>query len=263
MNNVDRMLDALEAEANGFSAYEQENFTPAQIQRMNKIQRMQGRPAVSSAIAQKAGDVTLNKIQGTPSFKAQFDIKVEAWTGTSTAIGTTNQFVLFGASQLITGYYNEFTTRPTSVAWGGNGSYTNANRVTITHASNLGVVYIYCDTVNYPSFVQSLLVDRIVLNRIRVNISNTTAAGLQSLQQSLFIKDKSLFGKETANPISIASYRIPEQFQTGIVDIPTNIPLGKDTYILGNIVQTAAYDSASALTQTITFSMFVDIYTKN
>lgn len=264
-SNVDRMLEALEAEAQGFSAYEMDNFTPSQLSRMKQIKAKQSanRGTLGQQITAGAGNLKLEKISGTPSFSAQFDIKIEAWTGTSTAIGTVNQFVLFGAAQLITGYYEQFSTRPTSVAWGGNGSYTNANKIVITHASNLGVVNIYCDTVNYPAFVQSLMVDRIVISRIRASVSDTTAAGVQTLQQSLYIKDRSLFGKETSNMLSISAYRVPEQFQTGIVDIPCNIEISKTTYLQGNIVQTLAYSSASALTQTLTLSMFVDVYQKN
>ena len=265
-NNVDRMLDALEAEAQGFSAYEMDNFTPTQLNRLKSINQKKaaaGGGNVSRSIANNAGSMTATKISGTPSFSAQFDIKIEAWTGTSTAAGTVNQFVLFGAAQLITGYYEQFTTRPTSVAWGGNGNYDNANRVVITHAGNLGVVNIYCDTVNYPAFVQSLMVDRIVISRIRASVSDTTAYGVQTLQQSLYIKDRSLFGKEVSNMISISAYRVPEQFQTGIVDIPLNVDISKTTYIQGNIVQTAAYNAAPKLTQTLTLSMFVDVYSKN
>jgi hypothetical protein len=56
----------------------------------------------------------------------------------------------------------------------------------------------------------------------------------------LAVKRNSLFGKNISNTITIDSFKSPDQFQSGIVDIPLEVAFDKETALTGNMIQAAA-----------------------
>lgn len=105
----------------------------------------------------------------------------------------------------------------------------------------VGFVIIRCAQVAYGTLLESLTSDLFWLNNIRYILTDTSAQGLTQYNNNIFIQDQSLFGKFKSDNVSPNSFKQPEQFQSGIVDIPINKGIDKNV-MLGSYLN---YDSVT------------------
>lgn len=112
---------------------------------------------------------------------------------------------------------------------------------------------VRCNQVGYGTLLDALNSDRFIINMVRYIMSDTTAVGLAQYNNQIGIYKQSLFGKFDSDFISPTSFKMPEQMQDGIIDIP--IEKGIDKQIIVGTYQN--YDAVS-----IQWSVFVSTVDK-
>jgi len=82
--------------------------------------------------------------------------------------------------------------------------------------------------------------DSFVTNMLRYIISDTSAVGLAQYENNVKTLRQSLFGKSTDDFVSPNSFKLPEQQQAGIIDIPLVFEVDKaaalGTYVNYDVV---------------------------
>lgn len=81
-------------------------------------------------------------------------------------------------------------------------------------------VIVRCTQVAYATLLDALNSDMFTINMVRYILSDTSAAGLDQYNNNINIMKQSLFGKFDSDFVSPNSFKIPEQQQSGIIDIP-------------------------------------------
>lgn len=100
----------------------------------------------------------------------------------------------------------------------------------------------------YPSLLAATSSDVFDISKLRLSISPSTEDS--QFDTDLSVVSKTIFGKEDKNPLNIASYKKPDQFQTGIVDIVLdNVGIDKEACFVGEMIPVAG------LTVTHSFSV--------
>lgn len=84
----------------------------------------------------------------------------------------------------------------------------------------VAIAIIHCTQVGYGTLLDALNSDMFTLNTVRYIMSDTTAVGLAQYNNNINIMKQSLFGKFDSDFVSPNSFKIPEQQQNGIIDIP-------------------------------------------
>ena len=196
--------------------------------------------------------------QAAESGKSTFTIKV-------TRTGTTDAELpvsLFGPLDAMNAYNRTITSDLVDFSLGSLGGFTlqeaapntqtvktYANRNTAQFKyTNDSIAVTSQSAIGYPSFVQSLLANSVLVRGFRMTVSNTTS-GLDQFGNTITVRDESLFGKITENSITPESDKSPNQFQTNIVDIPRRFLLTANTTMNFNFID---------LAQTVTFTFYVE-----
>ena len=91
--------------------------------------------------------------------------------------------------------------------------------------TTLGLNIVRCNNVAYGTLLDSANSDRYILNGIRYVIDDTSQ--LAQFQNQIGLFDLSLFGKFDSDRVSPNSFKKPEQFQNGIIDIPIEYGIDK------------------------------------
>lgn len=110
-------------------------------------------------------------------------------------------------------------------------------------------VIIRCTQVAYATLLDALASDMFKINMIRYIMSDVTAVGLAQYNNNVTIMKQSLFGKFDSDFVSPNSFKLPEQMQTGIIDIPLRKGIDKQVAIASFI----NYDIT-----TVQWSLFVE-----
>jgi len=84
----------------------------------------------------------------------------------------------------------------------------------------VALMIVRCNQVGYGTLLDSLNSDRFIMNMVRYVMSDITAVGLAQYDNNIFIMKQSLFGKFDSDNVSPTSFKMPEQFQPGIIDVP-------------------------------------------
>jgi hypothetical protein len=79
---------------------------------------------------------------------------------------------------------------------------------------------VRCSQVGYGTLLDALNSDMFTLNTLRYIMSDTSAVGLAQYNNNINIMKQSLFGKFDSDFVSPNSFKLPEQQQSGIIDIP-------------------------------------------
>ncbi len=82
------------------------------------------------------------------------------------------------------------------------------------------IAIVNCTQVAYGTLLDALGSDMFQMNMIRYIISDTSATGLAQYANNINIFKQSLFGKFDSDFISPNSFKLPEQMQDGVIDIP-------------------------------------------
>jgi len=181
-------------------------------------------------------------VTGNPSAqtKAVFKIRV---TRATAALAIDLPYAIFGRNFFSNGY-GTIIDVPTGL------TLTVTNGVISGTPADYGTVSLsYTDGVNtdeinitsqgaapYPALLEATISDVFKVTKFRLS---TSAATLDQLDQDLAVKRNSLFGKNISNTITIDSFKSPDQFQSGIVDIPLEVRFDKSTALTGNMIQSA------------------------
>jgi hypothetical protein len=239
-------------------------------------------------ITKRPAGAKLAAVKGNPQFSAQFDLTVMlryftvvTATGVYTQIAEAalnatlrNQLPVyfFGNSDFASGFANirrsfplngwthgrpgifgkddfsEFAFDATVTAVLANGDLVIPFTSPLPGAgtTTVALAIVRSPLVPYGTLLDALNSDRFVINMIRYNIPNVTLIAQYNNNIGLF--KLSLFGKNDADYISPNSYKKPEQFQNGFIDIPLKYGIDKQK-ALGMYVNTACVD--------LTWSIFV------
>jgi hypothetical protein len=81
-------------------------------------------------------------------------------------------------------------------------------------------VIVRCTQVAYGTLLDALNSDMFMMNMIRFIVPDATAASLNQYQNNISILKQSLFGKFDSDFVSPNSFKLPEQQQDNIIDIP-------------------------------------------
>lgn len=117
----------------------------------------------------------------------------------------------------------------------------------------VGLTVVRCTQVAYGTLLDALNSDRFVMNMLRYVMADTSAIGLAQYNNNIQILKQSLFGKFDSDFVSPTSFKMPEQFQTGIIDIPVQKGIDKQ-------VALAMYINYDAVT--VQWSLFVQTVDK-
>lgn len=217
----------------------------------------------------------LNAVPGNPPFKAQFDVSMlvrffsvaagvytaVAYAAMPAALQTQLAAFIYGNSDFSGGFKKSQGQFPlvnwiydTPFVYGRD--YANANYgaldatatavlqkgdlVLTFYAASGGTNYsafviIRTPGVAYGTLLDSLNSDRFWVNNIRYQLPDTTATGLLQYDNDIKIMAQSLFGLYGENTVSPTSFKQPNQFQNGIIDVPIDQGVDKNvifaTYI--------------------------------
>lgn len=84
--------------------------------------------------------------------------------------------------------------------------------------TTLALLIVRCPEIAYGSLLEMLNSDRFDINGVRYVLSDTTK--LAQYTRQISFNDLSIFGKFNSDKLTPNDYKVPEQFQNGIVDIP-------------------------------------------
>jgi len=226
---------------------------------------------------------SITKLKNNPPAVAQIDIQVlQFYTDGTTIIApgaipaaqqVREPVFLFGQSDFDAGFVNGFRKFPVLSGWTYNVSLINGQPIVATFTGLAGVlelgdlvfeyfvpgapppffryIVVRAKETAYGSLLASLRSDTFVTNDFRYAIGDI--AQVDQYNNSLGIIYQDLFGKEDFDSLSPLSFKNPEQFQNGIVDVPLNKMFNKHS----EIALYLNYDVAE-----INFSIFVEKMTK-
>jgi hypothetical protein len=239
-------------------------------------------------ISQRPAGAKLAAVKGNPQFSAQFDISfalrfftVVTATGVYTqiapaalnvALQTQLPVFVFGNSDFASGFANIRRAFPLNTwvygrpgIWGKDDFSEFAFDATVTSTlmlgdlvipytsalpgagtTTVGLAIVRCSQVAYGTLLDALNSDRFVMNMIRYNLPDTTQVAQYNNNIGIF--NLSLFGKFNQDFVSPNSYKKPEQFQNGFIDVPLKMGIAKQDS-LGMYVNYTCVD--------ITWSVFV------
>lgn len=267
LSNAPRVMDYSALELTDADNYEVQNLIRGGMTMAN---------AKAAVIGQKAMQVinqrTSNPLSGinSPSGKrvaAMFDIVVNRLTRT---IAAELPVPIFGNTHIESGYQGgALLTLPAGVsvvaiqcgikqlgAFTAAPTFASINQLTIeyTDGANNDVCTVTCRQIGYPSFLAALGADSFDLSKIRYSLTDAAQTG--QFNGRFDPVSKSLFGRRTEDTLTPTSFKLPSQFQNGIIDIDGSISFDKDGFLVIGMRQLAA-------PQEITLSAFVSVYQKN
>lgn len=104
---------------------------------------------------------------------------------------------------------------------------------------NIDIIEITCQNNPYPVLLESTKTDLLLMNGVRLSISNTTL--VSQFDEQIQIVKNAIAGNTKRDNLTPVSYKNPEQFQSGIVDVPEMISIDKETSLQFNIIPTAGF----------------------
>jgi hypothetical protein len=242
-------LDSYEAD----EAYEIENFLVSRRGiRRGKARKMAAtavrRPAFKRPMQTAArsnggqGIVSITGNRNTPVSAAQFDVNIKRVTAN---IAQDLPFVIFGQQDSKNGFRKVIDNLPTgvtltSVEIGEVQGEPEKLIFTYTENANVDTVEVTCNQYPYPSFLEAMSTNFFRMSKLRYQLSDS--AQLSQFNNDFSVTTRSMFGKRSANSISINAYKDPKQFQAGIIDVDGEFDLDKETSILSSIINVAGFE---------------------
>lgn len=248
MKNLQELLNEFERKGNNMDSLEMDHLNALVMTKL-------GLPPVAGRANQiKLASRNIHPNQGTGD-KAQFDITIQRLTATIAA--TSLEVPVFGATHVdggYTGVVNPAAGGSFAVLYGCNAVLPNQLNIRHTVGANNDTIAVKCNQISYPSFLGAMRTDMFRISNIRYSINDTSANGLLQFSEIFDVRTKSLFGKADQNPLSVLSFKKPENFQAGIIDIPVDMDVWKDRAFVLSV--------NSLFTGVITLSIFVERFEK-
>jgi len=219
------------------------NFEPSTFEPQNADSKRSGISAVKGLASQSQGVKNPNT-----NNLANFNIQVTR--PTRAIVGVSLPFVLFGYQEEVNLYKSLINSiLPAGVTFT---SYTTNginSTFTYTQGANVDTIVVSCKEYPYVPLVYASSVNRFEVAYMRYRLSVTTQIA-QYDEAFTFVK-RNMFGITETNPINIGSYQKPEDYNTGIVNVPVAYNVGKSKSITHSIIDSGAANFS------ITISMFV------
>ena len=245
--NLDSLLEMLEQENSfqdtGLSSFESQEafeyeehlvgrkgYPRRRAQALSR--RIAKRPNVArkmrSAMSQNSGQGAISiDVEGVPKLAATFTLKAERLT---TNLAQDLPIAFFGTLDAFSNYIR-FIVPPAGLTVtyieGLPSGKAEQSILRYTDGVNIDDIVITCQQAPYPSFLHSLVSDKVKLSKLRYSISDTTKQA--QFSQGLTVQVASLFGKRSQQTIDIESFKSPQQFQAGIVDLDGVFNVDKET----------------------------------
>lgn len=171
-------------------------------------------------------------------------------------------FAMFGSSQAINGYRRLLNGLiPTGVTLNAvlRGEYNGQPEAVVfwyLNPTTLGQDYIRvtCPQVPYPQLLEAAYTDNFKASKLRYTLTDPTQ--VQQYNQPFNIYRTSMFGRQTSDSLDVATYRKPNDFQQGIVDLEGSLNIDKEIAIVSAIVLT----TTPLVPFGFNLSMFVEKY---
>jgi hypothetical protein len=96
---------------------------------------------------------------------------------------------------------------------------------------------VRCTQVAYGTLLDALNSDMFLMNMLRFIMPDSTAPSLNQYQNNISILKQSLFGKFDSDFVSPNSFKMPEQQQANIIDIPLKKGVDKQVALAFNLNQ--------------------------
>jgi len=248
-NNQRRLLDMLADNAEEISNFESEGLEQLE----NVIGSMMGR----NAQAQFRSRVGMNALKGkvnqpmvsSASMKNIANDSKLSFTLVAERVGITTGValpaLLFGTNDLQSGWANVanlpagISISKVDIGIVAGISYGQKLEISYTDGVNTDKIRVTCTNNPYPVLLEATKSDLMLMNGVRLSLSDATQ--VSQFDQILTVFKNQIAGKSDRDNLIPTSYKNPEQFQTGIVDITEMISVDKNTTIQCNIIPIAGF----------------------
>lgn len=251
MSYIDNMLARLEDESNQMYSYESEMYD----ENYKGRGPMRGRGLVKRAPLATNSPV-MRPSRLVPKAKAQFDVNIKRLTST---LPQSLEVIVFGAGDINSGY-NGVVNVPAGLTLsvlGGGQDVNNPSRYDkkvfrYTNGVDTDDIELTCNQYPYPSLVYDTTVDVFRINTVRYSISDVTKT--QQFGNRFDWIKRTIFGKLDRQSLSVNSFKSPEQFQAGIIDLSVDFAISKEYMFNVAILPEANFQ--------VTLSIFVEVFDK-
>jgi len=152
-------------------------------------------------------------------------------------------FAMFGASVAINGYRRLITQLiPVGVTLvivqrgEYNVSPENVNFVYTTGAGGFEIVSITCPQTPYPQLLDSTITDNFKASKIRYSLTEVGGSAVSQYSQAVTVWRTTMFGRASFDTLDLTTYRKPNDFQSGIVDVEGSINIDKEMCITHQVI---------------------------
>lgn len=169
-------------------------------------------------------------------------------------------FAIFGSSQAINGYRRLLngiippTVTLVQVFRGEYNSYPESVVFVYSDAAGQEQIEVQCPQVPYPQLLEAAYTDNFKASKLRYTLSDATQ--VSQYTQPFAIYRTTMFGRQTNDTLDVATYRKPNDFQQGIVDLEGSINIDKEIAIVSAIIRTTTPNVPFGFN----LSMFVEKY---
>jgi hypothetical protein len=201
---------------------------------------------------------------GSNGASSEFDITITRATATvlSGGVAAILPVPIFGIDDFYANYNQVLNTLPVGVSIS-NVAFNAGNlAISYTDGTHTDIVTVSCTQYPYASFINALSTNQFTIGALRYTVFDTTQ--LTQYNNQFAIVKRGMFGTDFRDRINVLSYKKPEQFQNGIVDIGRpDALLPSDKMINVDQETTVVIGMNAAATFSINLSFFVAKYYKH
>ena len=197
----------------------------SRYQKAGNAHKVSARPFAGAKLA-NTGTVTGNIYAHGNISGNTFDIQIKRETITIPAVLNVPIFAGMYKESMYNVLISQFSgeARITSVALD---SATGGLRYTYTHGAKSDTVLVTCNQIPYAVLLDASKFDRMKIGFVRYTLNN--AANVGQFGELFGYVSKSTFGRNASDTINVPSYKRPDQFQNGIVDVPFSFDVDKQS----------------------------------
>ena len=238
MGAYEDMMNEMSALSDANFDFEPQSFEPQNADTRN------------STIGSERGLASQGMRVKNPNSNNLANFNVQVTRPTRAIVGLSLPFVLFGYQEEKNLYKSLINAiLPAGVVFTSYVTNGISSTFTYTQGANVDTIVVTCKEYPYVPLVYASSVNRFEVAYMRYRLSVTTQIA-QYDEAFTFVK-RNMFGITETNPINIGSYQKPEDYNTGIVNVPVAYNVGKAKSITHSIIDTGAINFS------ITISMFV------
>jgi hypothetical protein len=237
-------LEASNYDGDSYALEDMENFVTrrygkqAGMQLRNKMNEMRFGNAKGNVISNPLSSNNVSNIATNAA--ASFTITAKRLTAN---INEILEAPIFGVIDRYSGF-SKVISLPAGVTvaginYGVDKGIADANKLSIeyTDGTDVDTIEITCQQNPYPLLLESTRTDLLRAQGIRLSLSDSTA--VSQFDQQFNVVKRSMTGRAVNDSLTPSQYKQPTQFQTGIVDLPINLSVDKETTITCGIIPQA------------------------